>query len=73
MRDSRIDNKNDRLLSSSLGCINLESVVEHGFVGNPGVPGKTSFTVNGYSLNKNDNVAGASGFFYKFLQRYKIH
>jgi len=41
----------------------LEAAVEHGFVGNPGVPGKASFVVNGYSLNKNDNQQGASGFF----------
>jgi hypothetical protein len=45
----------------------LESAVEHGFVGNPGVSGKASFAVNGYSLNKNDNAAGCVGIFHKFL------
>jgi len=48
-------------------CLNLESAVEHGFVGNLGVPGKASFAVNGYSLNKNDNAAGCVGIFHKFL------
>jgi len=47
--------------------LNLESAVEQGFVGNPGVPGKASFAVNGYSLNKNDNAAGCVGIFHKFL------
>jgi hypothetical protein len=47
----------------------LESAVEQGFVGNPGVPGKASFAVNGYSLNKNDNAAGCVVIFHKFLLR----
>ncbi|MCU7856597.1 MAG: hypothetical protein KZQ79_13055, partial [Candidatus Thiodiazotropha sp. (ex Lucinoma borealis)] len=44
--------------------LNLESAVEHGFVGNPGVPDKASFAVNGHSLNKNDNAAGCVGIFH---------
>jgi len=48
--------------------LNLETAVEHGFVGNPGVPGKASFAINGHSLNKNDNEAGCAGIFHKCLQ-----
>jgi hypothetical protein len=47
--------------------LNLDSAVEHGFVGNLSVPSKASFAVNGYSLNKNDNAAGGAEIFYKFL------
>jgi hypothetical protein len=54
-------------VKSTMECLNLESAVEHGFVGNLGVPGKASFAVNGYSLNKNDNAAGCVGIFHKFL------
>ncbi|MCU7860404.1 MAG: pentapeptide repeat-containing protein [Candidatus Thiodiazotropha sp. (ex Lucinoma kastoroae)] len=49
------------------GAIILESAVEHGFEGNPGVSSKASFAVNGYSLNKNDNTAGCVGIFLKFV------
>ncbi|MCU7814897.1 MAG: hypothetical protein KZQ81_06730 [Candidatus Thiodiazotropha sp. (ex Rostrolucina anterorostrata)] len=48
-------------------CFNLESAVEQGFEGNPGVSSKASFAVNGYSLNKNDNAAGCVGIFLKFV------
>ncbi|MCM8854165.1 MAG: hypothetical protein LC539_00180 [Candidatus Thiodiazotropha sp.] len=54
-------------LSAPVDPISLESAVEYGFVGNPGVPGKASFAVNGYSLNKIDNAAGCAGIFHKFL------
>ncbi|MCU7815870.1 MAG: hypothetical protein KZQ86_11240 [Candidatus Thiodiazotropha sp. (ex Lucinoma kastoroae)] len=37
--------------------ITLESAFEQGFEGNPGVSSQASFTINGYSLNKNDNAA----------------
>jgi hypothetical protein len=47
----------------------LESVVEHGFGGNPGVPGKATFAVNGFFLYKSDNAAGYVGFFQKVLSR----
>ncbi|MCU7857152.1 MAG: hypothetical protein KZQ79_15935, partial [Candidatus Thiodiazotropha sp. (ex Lucinoma borealis)] len=49
----------------AIGLLNLESAVEHGFEGNPGVSSKASFVVNGYSLNKNDNAAGCVGIFLK--------
>ncbi|MCU7899516.1 MAG: hypothetical protein KZQ71_00665 [Candidatus Thiodiazotropha sp. (ex Lucinoma aequizonata)] len=52
------------ILSNHLNIFNLESAVEHIFVENPGVPGKTSFAVNGYSLNKNDNAAGCVWIFH---------
>lgn len=45
----------------------LESAVERGFVGNPGVPSKATFAVNGYALNKSDNAAGGVGIFHKFM------
>ena len=43
--------------------LNLESAVEHGFVGNPGVSGKASFAVNSHSLNRNDKAAGCAEIF----------
>ena len=45
----------------------VNSITLQEFVKNPGVPGKASFAVNGYSLNKNDNAAGCAGIFHKFL------
>jgi hypothetical protein len=41
----------------SIAHLNLESVVEHGFAGNPGVSSKASFVVNGNTLNKNDKAS----------------
>ncbi|MCU7896612.1 MAG: hypothetical protein KZQ62_18170 [Candidatus Thiodiazotropha sp. (ex Lucinoma aequizonata)] len=47
--------------------LNLESAVEQGFVGNLEVPGKATFAVNGYSINKNDNTAGYVWIFQKSM------
>jgi hypothetical protein len=66
-RDSTLLTRHHAQPSGDGKRIILESAVEHGFVGNPGVPGKASFAVNGYSLNKNDNAAGCVGIFHKFL------